>query len=289
MLDERTSSWKRRGFPDARLPDHSHHLADARLRSVQRGIQELELSSRPTNRERPREEAAWKRVRVGSAPVSSKTSTGSGKPFTEVSPIGLKCRNDSVRRVNGLGDQDGPGRGQLLHAGGEMRGLPHRAVVHAKVAADGAHHHLAGIHAHADLHAEAEAAFQIDGERADRLLHPERGIAGAGGMVFMGHRRAEQRHDAVTHDLIDRARVAVDGLHHALEHGIENQARFLGVALGHQLHGALEIGEHHSDLLALTLEGGASANDAIGEMGGRVGLGRCVRRRNGGRRGRAEP
>ena len=172
-----------------------------------------------------------------------------------------------------LGDQDGPRRGELLHARGEVRRLAHRAVVHAQVAADSAHHYLAGIHAHADLHTEAETALQTDGESADRLLHPERGIAGSDGVVFMGHRRAEQRHDAVTHDLVDRALVAVDGLHHALEHGIENQACFLGVALGHQLHRALEIGEHHGDLLPLALEGGAAADDAIGEMGGRVGLG----------------
>ena len=52
-------------------------------------------------------------------------------------------------------------------------------------------------------------------------------------MILVSHRRAEQRHDAVTHDLVDRALVAMNGLHHALEHGIENQARLLRVALGH--------------------------------------------------------
>jgi hypothetical protein len=46
----------------------------------------------------------------------------------------------------------------------------------------------------------------------------------------------------------------MNGLHHPIEHGIEDQARLLRVAVGHQLHGALEIGKHHGDLLPLALQ-----------------------------------
>ena len=73
-------------------------------------------------------------------------------------------------------------------------------------------------------------------------------------MILVGQRRAEQRHDAVAHDLVDGALVAVDGLHHAFEDGIEELARLLGVAVGEQLHRALEVGEEHGDLLALAFE-----------------------------------
>jgi hypothetical protein len=45
----------------------------------------------------------------------------------------------------------------------------------------------------------------------------------------------------------------VDGLHHAFEHGIEKLARLLGIAVGEQLHRALEVGEQNGDLLALAL------------------------------------
>jgi hypothetical protein len=48
----------------------------------------------------------------------------------------------------------------------------------------------------------------------------------------------------------------VDGVHHVLEHGIEELAGILGVALGQQLHRALEIGEEDGDLLALAFERG---------------------------------
>ena len=75
-------------------------------------------------------------------------------------------------------------------------------------------------------------------------------------MVLVGERGAEQRHDAVAHHLVDGALVAVDGLHHALEDRVEELAGLLGIAVGEQLHRALEIGEEHGDLLALALERG---------------------------------
>ena len=92
----------------------------------------------------------------------------------------------------------------------------------------------------------------------DRLLHPQRRVAGAHGVVLVGERRAEERHDPVAHHLVDRALVAVDRLHHALEHRVEELARLLGIAVGEQLHRALEVGEEDGDLLALALEGGSS-------------------------------
>ena len=109
--------------------------------------------------------------------------------------------------------------------------------------------------------------------RLHRLLHAERGVAGPHGVVLVGQRRAEERHDPVAHDLVDRALVAVDGVHHPLEDGVEQLARFLGVAVGQELHGALEVGEQDGDLLPLALEGGLGGEDLLGEVLRRVGLG----------------
>ena len=134
-------------------------------------------------------------------------------------------------------------------------------------------------------------AAQLLGVPAHRLLHAERGVAGAHRVVLVGDRRAEERHDAVAHDLVHRALVAVDRLHHPLEHGIEEPARLLGIAVGEQLHRALEVGEEHGDLLALALEGvratsGSSRRGAWGCSPGaraealdRLGGGRASRRR----------
>ena len=48
----------------------------------------------------------------------------------------------------------------------------------------------------------------------------------------MGERRPKERHDAVTHDLVDGALIAVHGRHHALQDRIKELARLLGVAVG---------------------------------------------------------
>ena len=149
------------------------------------------------------------------------------------------------------GDQDRARDGQVLHACGEVGRLPDRRVVHVEVAADGAHDDLAGVQADADLDRDALAPPEVLGVLLDGLLHPERGIAGPDGVVLVGERRAEERHDPVAHDLVHGALVAVDGLHHALEDGVEEFSRLLGVAVGEELHRALEVGEEDGDLLAL--------------------------------------
>jgi hypothetical protein len=85
---------------------------------------------------------------------------------------------------------------------------------------------------------------------------------------------AEERHDPVTHHLVHGALVAVHGVHHPFEHWIEDSARFLRITVGEQLHGALEVSEEDSDLFAFAFEGGAGREDALGEVVGRVGVGR---------------
>ena len=51
-------------------------------------------------------------------------------------------------------------------------------------------------------------------------------------MILVGDGRPEQRHDPVAHHLVHGPLVAVDRLHHALEHRVEELARFLGIAVG---------------------------------------------------------
>ncbi len=91
-------------------------------------------------------------------------------------------------------------------------------------------------------------------------------------------------------NLVDGALVAVDRLHHPLEHGIEELARLLGIAVGEQLHGALEVGEEHGHLLALALEGGLGGQNLLREVLGGVRLGAGEAARGlGGERGAAGP
>ena len=100
-------------------------------------------------------------------------------------------------------------------------------------------------------------------------------------MVLEGERRAEESHDAVAHHLVHRALVAVHGLHHLFQHGVEETLGVLGVAVRQELGGALEVGEQHRDLLALAFERVLGAEDLFGQVLG------CVvdRRLEAGRRG----
>ena len=104
-------------------------------------------------------------------------------------------------------------------------------------------------------------------------------------MVLVGDRSAEEGHDAVAHDLVHGAFKAVDRVHHSLEHGVEDPAGHFWVAVGEELHRALQVGEEDRHLLALTFERSTREEDAFGEMLRSVALGgrrRCalrVRRR----------
>ena len=147
----------------------------------------------------------------------------------------------------GLGDHGGARARQLLHAGGEVRGLSHRGVLDVEVAADGAHDDLAGVDADPDLHVEALPPPDVFGVLRDGALHPQRRVAGAYRVILVGDRRAEQRHDPVAHHLVDGALEAMDGFHQALDDRVEQRARVLGIAVDEELQRSLQVGEEDGD------------------------------------------
>ena len=74
-------------------------------------------------------------------------------------------------------------------------------------------------------------ALHLNGILLHGRLHTQGGVAGAHRVVLMRQRRPKQGHNAITHHLIDGAFVLVDGRHHAVEHGIEQVPRLLGVTV----------------------------------------------------------
>jgi len=181
--------------------------------------------------------------------------------------------DEALGQVQRLGGKpDAAGRRQLLHACRQVRRLAHGGVVHAEIAADRAHHDLSGVDADADLHLHALRVAQLIGVAPHDLLHPERGIARAHRVIFMGQRRAEERHDAVAHHLVHGTLVVVDGLHHAFEDRVEKLPRILGIAVGEQFHRTLEVREEDRHLLTLTFQGGLGGQNLLSQVLGGVGL-----------------
>ena len=62
------------------------------------------------------------------------------------------------------------------------------------------------------------------------------------------------------------------GLHHESQDRVQQAARILRIAVGEELHRALQVGEQHGHLLALALQGGPGREDLLGEVRRRVAL-----------------
>jgi hypothetical protein len=152
--------------------------------------------------------------------------------------------------------EDRPRIGELFHPRREMRGLTDGRIVHVKVGPDRPNDHLSRVEAHADANRDAVLPAHALRVLLYRLLHPERRVAGADGVILMGNGCAEERHDAVAHNLVDGSLVAVDRLHHAFQHGIQQLACLLRIAIGEQLHRPLQVGEQDGHLFSLTLDSG---------------------------------
>ena len=153
-----------------------------------------------------------------------------------------------------------------------MGGLANGGVIHVEIIANGAHHDLARVEPHAHLQ-EGDPVGPLDfgGILLHGGLHAQGGIAGPYRMVFMGQGRPKEGHNAVAHHLVDGALIAMHRGHHAFQHGIEELAGLLRIAVRQQLHGALEVGKQHRDLLAFAFQGTARGEDLLRKIGRGVG------------------
>jgi hypothetical protein len=170
-----------------------------------------------------------------------------------------------LRKVDAIRRRD------LLDARREADGTSLGGVIHAQIVADLSDHDLAGVEPHAHGEAQAAGAAELARVARELLGQGQRGMAGALRMVLVGDRRAEQRHDAVAGELVDRALEAMDAVRQDREEPIHDAVPFFGVdALG-EIHRALYVGEQHRDLLSFALERASQAEDLFGEVRGRVG------------------
>src|SRR5262245_51788804 len=91
-------------------------------------------------------------------------------------------------------------------------------------------------------------------------------------MILMRQRRAEERHDPIAHDLVDRTLIPMDSLHHVLKDWIKEFACIFPITISQQLHGPFHIRKENCDLLALAFERTFGSENFFSEMLWRVGL-----------------
>src|SRR4030095_8425932 len=180
-----------------------------------------------------------------------------------------------------LGHSDAAWWRQLLHPGGEPDDVSLRGVVHAQVVADPTHDDLAGVQAHPHRELEPALAPHAFGERAELARQIQGGRTGALGMVLVGNRGAEERHDSVAGVLVDSPLVSVNAARKDPEQAIEQAMPFLGIDALSELHRTHDVGEEDGDQLALAPERALGRKNLLDEMPRRVGarLGRDCRRR----------
>ena len=89
----------------------------------------------------------------------------------------------------------------------------------------------------------------------------------------MGQRCPKQGHDAITHHLVHRAFVLVDGRHHAVEHRIEQVPCLLGVTVGQEFHGPFQVGKQYGHLFPLPFQRTAGGENFFRQIGRGIGEG----------------
>ena len=163
--------------------------------------------------------------------------------------------------------QVGRGRGAHQHISGASRPMQtsceHRrvtggGVVHPKVVADGAHDDRTGVDPDPDVDLGS-------------LLHRECGKRGAACVVLVGDRGAEEGHEAVAEELVDRALVAVDLGEGEGEEAVDDPVIFLRASLRRQLGRADDVAEEDAHLFPFALDRAADRENLVTQMAGRVG------------------
>jgi hypothetical protein len=158
------------------------------------------------------------------------------------------------------------GFGQGFHPLRQTDGVPEGGVVHGQVIADAADHDFSGVEAKAGREAEASGPTELIGVGRHRLCQFEGGGTGAPGVILVGDGGAEQRHDPVPRELVDRPLEVVDPVRQRLKEALHDARPFLRIESRRQVHRAFDVGEEDGHLLALSLESRPVAADLLRQM-----------------------
>ena len=163
-----------------------------------------------------------------------------------------------------------PALARLLQPGCKIYGVANRRVFGMGGAGfDRSHHHFAAIRSGPDLNRGPTFRSQSRAVAPNFILHPHSGIQSSLRMIFMSHRRAEKREDAVPRRLHHIAVIAPHGVDHQPQRRVNDRARFFGIEVLPELgrsHDVDEQGRNHFALALgnrLSLDGGAESEGEV--------------------------
>jgi hypothetical protein len=250
---------------DAGRGDDADHLADPGEGS---GERRLELGQLVRASDEARESTRPRHVQMSVCSTSAFESEDlewGARAFHLALAERCELEEPFDRRGGPGGQVRGAGLGQRLHALSQPDRVAHGGVLHLALVADRPDDDLAGVDPDADGEVDALGAH-LGRQLGDTVDHRQRGAAGALGVILACDGRAEQRHDAVAGELVDRAVGVVDGVGEHLEEAVHQLAPGLRVELLCEVHRSLDIGEQHGDLFALAFHGLAAGVDLPGHL-----------------------
>ena len=203
--------------------------------------------------------------------MTSDARTGSALPLSGSVAERPRVEVALHQPMRRLRDHDPPGLGGLLEPGRDVRRVAHGRVVHAEVVADRADDHEARVQPLADLEGDAAPRWRSSG-LVERRSDPQGSVDRALSMILVRDRSTEQRHDAVTKELVHGALVAVDLGEHQLEDPGHEAMDFFGIQPLGQRRETRDVDEQDGDLLPLPFKGALGGEDLLGEVLGSVRL-----------------
>jgi len=210
VTDEPTKLVHQARLPDSGLPNDEHHLAlpgSRFLEAVPEGGQ-LTLT-RDEDRQTPfglDVEPAPRLAGRHDLPRRRRLRLALQAELPERAHV----KETSGQTVSRLGDHNRARLRHLLEARGDVRRVADGRVIHPKVVPDAADDDQPSVEPLTYLEVYAAPAQGVLPITCERPLDAECGENRAPCVVLMGDRRAEQRHDPVAEELIDRPLVAMD-------------------------------------------------------------------------------
>jgi hypothetical protein len=161
--------------------------------------------------------------------------------------------------LGGLADQHRVGLGGRLQSGGEVRGVADGGVVHLQVVADRADDHDSRVDSDPRVQGHPPIPQQPIAQRGERIACGERRANRSLGGVLVRDGRAEERHQAVTGQLVDDSLEAVDLGEGDLEVLLEQLAVYLRIEPLCDLRRSDEVAEQDRHPLALARRSAGAA------------------------------